>query len=287
VSALAYFWFVRGHLTEGLDRLERALSRGGSAPAPLRARALFGAATIARSVGNYARMRDLTEESLAIHRSLGDLPGIAQSLDRLSVAVSHLGDHAHGIELGQESAAIYRALGDDHGLAITLNNLGSQFLSIGEIAAAEASLEEALAVFEHLGLRYRMSGALVNLALAAYLCDRHADALRLYRRVVEMTLELDYDEMLIYGLGGVAATLCATGSAEPAATLLGAAAAAAEASRVVLAPLEQGIHDETARAVATALGDAAATELSETGRQLTLADAAARALGDFRHPVPA
>jgi predicted ATPase/DNA-binding SARP family transcriptional activator len=287
VSALAYFWFVRGHLSEGLDRLERALSRGAGAPAPLRARALFGAATIARSVGDYARMRGLTEESLALHRSLGDLPGIARSLDRLSVAVSHLGDHDRGIELGQESAAIYRALGDDHGLAITLNNLGSLFLSVGEVEAAEASLEEALAVFEHLGLRYRLSGALVNLALAAYLCDRHADALRLYRRVVAMTLELEYDEMLIYGLGGVAATLCATGSAEPAATLLGAAAAAAEASRVVLAPLEQRIHDETSRAVATALGDAAAAELSEMGRQLTLADAAARALGDFRHRVPA
>jgi predicted ATPase/DNA-binding SARP family transcriptional activator len=279
VAALAYYWFVRGHLSEGSSRLEGGLGRHGNAPAQARARALLGAATIARSQGDYVRMREVTEASLALYRSLGDLPGIAGALDRLSIAVSRV-DHARGIALNQESAAVYRELGDDHGLAITLNNLGSQLLVVGEYEAAKSSLEEALVVFERLGLGYRISGVLINLGLAAYLADRHADALTFFRRGIALALELDYEEMLIYGIAGMAATLAANGRAEPAATLLGAADAAARAAGVVIEPQEHRIHDEATIALKAALGEEAFAELHVAGRQLDLRDAAALALGE-------
>jgi hypothetical protein len=85
----------------------------------------------------------------------------------------------------------------------------------------------------------------------------------------------------------VAAALAVLGDAEQSATLLGAATAAAEAAGIVLEPLERTIHDDTGRALESALGEEVAAALSEAGRRLTLADAVGRALGDFHPRVPA
>jgi tetratricopeptide (TPR) repeat protein len=282
VGALAYFWVIRDQLSEARSRLEGALSRGRRAPAALRAKVLFGAARFANSLGDDERMRELMEESLAVYRSLGDRTGVARSLDGLGIAVSNLGDLSRGIELNQQSAAIYRELGDDRGLAITLNNLGSLCLSLGEHERATLALEEALAVFERLGLRDRMPIALGNLGLAALLRGRPQDALASLRRSVEVALELDYTEGLIYGLEGIAAALTATGAFERAATFIGAADAAAEATSVVLEPLERGIHDETRQTLLGALGEDAFAAIEAAGRQLPLTDAATAALSASR-----
>lgn len=285
-AALAYFWLVRGHLSEGRSRLEAALAHGDGAPAPLRARTLFGAGRFANSLGDDERMRDLMEECLAVYRSLDDRPGIARALDGLGIAASNLGDTSRGIALNQESAALYRALGDDRGLAVTLNNLGSLLLGIGAHEQAAVHLEEALAVFEALGLDDRVSVVLGNLGLAALLGNRPDHALGFFRRGIALAYSLDYTETVVYDLEGIAATLAATGAEEEAATLLGAGEAAAETAGVVLEPLERRIHDETSSALRAALGDAFAA-IHAAGRLLPPADAVALALGKTQPLVPA
>ena len=286
-GALAYFWVVRGHLSEGQRRVEAALAHGADAPAPLRARALFGAARFANSLGDVPAMRDFMEQSLAVYRDVGDRWGIARSLDGLGIATSNLGEYERGIELNQESAAIYRELGDDRGLAITLNNLGSVLLDVGDYEGARVRLEEALAVFEGLGLRDRISVVLCNVGHAAFLGDRPDDALGFYRRGIAVAQELEYAEMVIYGLHGVAAVLSATGEAERAATLLGAADAAAEARGLMLEPFESRIHEQTTRALEDALGEEAFAAIHAAGTQIALSDAAADALGQPEQRVPA
>jgi predicted ATPase len=280
VAALAYFWTVRGQLSEGRARLESALERGDRAPAPLRAKALFGAARFANSLGDDDRMRALMEECLVVYRSLGDEPGIARSLYGLGIAVSNLGDHARGIALNQEAAVIYRKLGDDRGLAITLNNQGSLLLGVGDAEGARAVLEEALAVFETLGLLDRLPVVLGNLGIAELVADRPADALDCFRRSLAIARDLDFTEAQIYALEGVAAALAASSQEERAATLLGAAHAAAEIAGVVLEPLERRVHDETTRALKDALGEDAFVELHGAGRHVELAAACASALSE-------
>jgi predicted ATPase/DNA-binding SARP family transcriptional activator len=286
-GALAYFWVVRGHLSEGQRRVEAALRHGDDAPAPLRARALFGGARFANSLGDVPAMRDFMEQSLAVYREVGDRWGIARSLDGLGIATSNLGEYDRGIALNQESAAIYRELGDDRGLAITLNNLGSVLLDVGDYEGARVRLEEALAVFDGLGLRDRISVVLCNVGHAAFLGDHPDEALGFYRRGIAVAHELEYAEMVIYGLGGVAAVLCATGEAERATTLLGAADAAAEARGLVLEPFESRIYDQTKQALEDALGEEAFAAIHAAGTQIALGDAAAYALGQPEQRVPA
>lgn len=278
-AALAYFWIIHSQLSEGQARLEAALDHD-DVPAPLRAKALFGAARFANSVGDDERMRELLERSLALYRSLGDQHGVAKSLDGLGIALSNLGDTSSGIELNYQSAAVYRELGDDQGLAITLNNLGSLLLTTGEYPRARECLEEALGAFAALGLRDRLPIVLANLGLATLLDERADEALVHLRQSLTLALELDYTESVIYGLEGVAAALTTTGAARSAATLLGAADAAARTAGVVLEPLERRIHGQTVTALEDALGDEVLIELQAAGRQLELRDAAALALGE-------
>jgi hypothetical protein len=78
-----------------------------------------------------------------------------------------------------------------------------------------------------------------------------------------------------------------TGWAERAARLLGAAAAAREATGALLPPVEQPDHDATVQAARVALGEAAFATAWAAGQALTLDEAVAEALAeDEANPPP-
>ncbi|MGH2397248.1 MAG: ATP-binding protein, partial [bacterium] len=82
-TALWRFWHVRGHWTEGRQRLEAAISAATRAQPSLRARALHAAGMLAQRQGDYERATTLSEESLTLQQTLGDAHGIATSLTTL------------------------------------------------------------------------------------------------------------------------------------------------------------------------------------------------------------
>ena len=95
-GALVRFWSTHGHPSEGLRWLETALAAAGDAPATVRAKALHGAASLARLVGQLERARDYWRESLDLIRHVGDAGGVAQALDGLGSLAFDRGDHPAG-----------------------------------------------------------------------------------------------------------------------------------------------------------------------------------------------
>lgn len=73
------YWLARGFLAEGRTWVEAALAAVPD-PSPDRARALIALGAFEVRRGTSARLRELGAEAVAIHRSLHDLPGLAQSL---------------------------------------------------------------------------------------------------------------------------------------------------------------------------------------------------------------
>ena len=63
-SALWWFWWVRGHLSEGRAWLEQALTASDDAPDEMRARALYGAGSLAEAQGDYEQAVQFHEEAL-------------------------------------------------------------------------------------------------------------------------------------------------------------------------------------------------------------------------------
>jgi predicted ATPase len=102
-GALWLFWFMRGRLTEGREWLEELLALADRETHRVaRAKALAGAATLARYQGDHTAARLLAEQALAIHRELSDQQGIANALDTLGYLAFYREDFATAGTLYQE-----------------------------------------------------------------------------------------------------------------------------------------------------------------------------------------
>jgi predicted ATPase len=89
---LAWFWQVRGHISEGRARLAELLTLAGSSPPVLRAESLRIAASLALSQSDDRVARALFEESLTIRRGLGDPAGLLGPLSGLGYTAMQQGD---------------------------------------------------------------------------------------------------------------------------------------------------------------------------------------------------
>jgi predicted ATPase/class 3 adenylate cyclase/tetratricopeptide (TPR) repeat protein len=174
-ASLWRFWSVRGHLTEGRERLAELLAleqADGGEPVTAerraaRASALNGAGALAWHQGDYAGAGALYEESLAIRRELGDTPGVAASLSNLGLMEYEQGDYASGAALLEESLSLRRELGDRNGIAASLSNLGMIAYAQRDYPRARMLHEESLAIRRALGDQRAAALSLSNLGWVA------------------------------------------------------------------------------------------------------------------------
>ena len=75
-AAMTAFWSVRGHYTEGRQRLDELLALAAE-PSVARVSALNGAAWLAIDQGDYAHGASLLDQSIGLGRALGDTVGEA------------------------------------------------------------------------------------------------------------------------------------------------------------------------------------------------------------------
>ncbi len=168
-GALRRFWEVKGHLSEGRERLLAALAAPGAGmPSPERASVLNGAANIARLQGDFAASQTLLEEDLAISQTLNDRPRAGATLNTLGLLARERGETDQARALLLESLAILRGTDNCEGVAITLNSLGLLATDQGDLAAARQWLEESLQLRRAQGDVIGTSVALMNLGNVAY-----------------------------------------------------------------------------------------------------------------------
>ena len=162
---LAWFWTVRGQITEGRARLSGLLSVSSTAPGALRAEALYAAGTLALSQSDLAGARHLFEESLAIGREL-QRPGWTVG----AALRSRRGRHAAGRQRPcgaalEEALAIQTELHDGIGMGESLNSLANLAHRRGDLVATRALYERAMAVNREFG--YRVDVVMHNLGVLA------------------------------------------------------------------------------------------------------------------------
>jgi predicted ATPase/DNA-binding SARP family transcriptional activator len=172
-GALAWFWLLRGHVTEGRRWLDQLLARSaGWEPTAARARALRGAGGYAVIQGDYGIARAQAEASVAMARAVGDERELAYALLWLSSALVYGGDPRAALALTEESLGICKRLGDQWGQASALLRSGIPALELGEITLAQARFVESLVLYRAVEERWGMASALVELGNLAY---RHGD----------------------------------------------------------------------------------------------------------------
>lgn len=182
-SELWWFWWVRGHLTEGRDWLVQALSYHVEGASRAQVKALIGLGTIADTQGeqeiavanyeealaisetigdaslkanslvnlgdiatfreDFPKARSLFRDALELSRSSADLLGTAKATRHLGLLAFFEGDEDGASVLFTESLAQMRRIKNIRGIATALTDLSIISLNLGEFEAAFRQLEEA------------------------------------------------------------------------------------------------------------------------------------------------
>jgi predicted ATPase/DNA-binding CsgD family transcriptional regulator len=307
-AVLWRFWFERGYLSEGRLWLDESLA-AQSAASPGRAHALSGNGVLARYQGDYERAetlcRDALElaltlddrmcvaeaytglaligsargdeaeaetrygEALAIYEGLGAQAATARALDRLALHFVICGEFDRARPLFERSFALFQRLGDSHGVALGLYGLAIVRLPGTEVAA-RAQCEESLGILRAVGDRRTFGKVLWNLADIDAALGHVETATAHYAE--SLTLFIEFGDRWFCGivLESAAFAFAATGDAEAAVRLLGAADAIWAAIEVPLPALLRERHDRLLAEARSSLGEARCQAAWEGGRQVPL-----------------
>jgi tetratricopeptide (TPR) repeat protein len=271
-AALFWFWFVRGHIAEGLAFSERVLARATAVAIPIRVKTLAAASWLAYMAGVLPRAREWAEEGLAYIR--GD--ATASSMLRLFVtrglvAIAEGDDRLAGSVL-EEGLAAAQGARDKLELALLYNGVGELRRSLGDYNEARTAYEAGLVLSREIGSASFEGVLLFDLGAVALAqgdvtaaIEFYQDALRTAPRTSGLPAVLE----------GVAEVLATCGESERATRLFASAAAMREAAGHPVEHTDRPAHERAVSLVRETLGDARFAVLWAEGRAAARQDAIA------------
>lgn len=189
-AGLGWFWFVRGYLTEGRERLVTSLA-ADDVRSSTRANALVGIGALAGMQGDYRHAVRMLEGGVAIFRELGDERHLPFALATLGYNRSQQGEHALAAAACEEGLAIARSAALTWETALNLWLLGEIKLFQGEHQQARNLLEESLTLFRRCGDTWGMAFSQNSLGLIARRYGEYARAEELVRHALDLFQELN------------------------------------------------------------------------------------------------
>jgi predicted ATPase/DNA-binding SARP family transcriptional activator len=188
-GALWDFWFLHGHLREGMEWIESALALPMPVTDPARARALNSLAAGFTRHGEQSRAQPLLLESLPIWRASNNQSGVARTLNLLGAVAFYDTDYPTACQFYTESLEAWRKLDEPWLTGNVLANLGLTFLHMEDFDRAEDFFNESMTLQRSIGDQDVKIVALANLgfvllhrgdyARATVLCQEFLDNNRL------------------------------------------------------------------------------------------------------------
>jgi DNA-binding CsgD family transcriptional regulator/Tfp pilus assembly protein PilF len=188
-GALAIFWRVRGHFSEGRGLAEAALAASNGKWPAREAKTLWAAGFMALMANDPAGAIPPLEESLSHFSELGDLQGRARALLMLGNSRLYCGDPTWRGVL-EESAALAREATDPWCLSLALFVAGYALTSRNELPAARPLLEESLQVARMAQEKQGLRAALIGLGKVTLRQGDYASAEALLREALAIADEL-------------------------------------------------------------------------------------------------
>ena len=222
-GALYRFWYMRGYLAEGRDRLERLLAReqaGNSA----RVRALHGAAVMAACTGDPETAETRAEEARDLAHKLGDVWGEAYAVYMLGVAATEREDWSGALPFFEASLDVFRRLSDDHYLLLAMDGVAWMLRMLGDRERSTRLYEETLARARASGDPQVVALQLWQLAGLAAKEGRTKEALAMLREALVLNRDEGYREGVAEVMVVIACTLQDASAPAAAPALLAAAA---------------------------------------------------------------
>jgi non-specific serine/threonine protein kinase len=278
--ALRLFWFMRGYLTEGRERLAQILELGAISD-HARAQALDCAGFLARYQGDYAAAGRLIGESLAIWRSLEHSQGIADSLSNLGYVTLHQGDYQAARALYEESLGLHQAAGNQQGLADCLSHLGAAAFYQGDYSAARQFHEQSLAIWRVLGDVVGAAYALYHLGDVALSQKDQAAAAAWFKESLTASAQIEWPWGIVSAVEGVAGIAALHSHAHAALRLAGFAARLRKTVAIPLSPAREQVLARRLEPARSMLSEPAYTSAWAEGEALALEQAVGDAFAEL------
>lgn len=229
-----WYWYIRGHFSEGREWMERILSDGSALSPRGRARVLAVLAVLAFAQADFDGVVANGAESAKLARLAGDLPVLAFAL--LSQANGAIG-RGHGSQANvyaTESASICRTLEDWTGLGLATAVEFHSAAVAGDLARATKILTAADEHLRRGGAHWNRAYLLILRAEAAHLTGDLPRAVRCFRESIALSARIGDIILLLFGLTGLASALAQQGDGVRAARLFGAVATLQERTGTTL-----------------------------------------------------
>jgi predicted ATPase/class 3 adenylate cyclase/DNA-binding CsgD family transcriptional regulator len=279
-ACLQRFWLLRGNLGESRRLLERLLAHPAAQdPSRARARALFVAGTLAVWQGtDDAAAQRLHEESLALWRTLGDVPGSANARCALGWLARRRGDPAGARAHLLEAVSLSRAAGDVKCIRWSLEELADLDASMGATQQAGALYDEALGLARRDGDDHSIAALLRSIGELLHDQGEHHRAVATLRESLSISFALQDNNCGPLCLDSLARALGALGHASRAITLFGAADALRSRQGNVVPASQRAGHDRWIVEAGRSLSDGDFATAWERGRSLSFEQAVDHAL---------
>lgn len=208
VAALARFWLIRGHFTEGRRWVDEVLETVGGDISSLPLLQIANeAGSFAFAQGQFETARERYEKALAGARAAGNREMEASLCNNLGNAWIRLSKPAEASVWYERSLAMSTELGDDFRRAITLGNLGTVAHYRADMDEALRRYIECIALWRQLGNTHGEVPMLLNLLYLLAPQPAYADRARSYAdQCLDLARKLGdrWDEALVFmGVGQI------------------------------------------------------------------------------------
>jgi predicted ATPase/DNA-binding CsgD family transcriptional regulator len=276
LSAIDEFWFARPYQAEVLRWLETGLHSALEIPDSVRLRALGIAVFMAFDLGMGPAAIAYAEDALALAQELGEPLALGLAHFRAGLTWAYFGDWMRAAGAYDAALALLRGIGEPILMATVLAEIGDYTLLHGNVADAVPLLDEALAIHRTSGYSWSFAETLNYRGHAALLTGDPSHAARLFAESLVATEEISDLRILMGTVASLSGVTIALGHPTRGVRLLGAVAAAQEASG--MRRIAHAVH--TARIAAelrVLLAEPAFAAAWNEGYALPFADAVAEA----------
>jgi tetratricopeptide (TPR) repeat protein len=278
-GAMGSHWYRHGQARQGSEPLERLLKLDSQAAPAVRANALRRLGVLLEQLRDPDAATAPLQEALQIYRDLGDRAGEAGCLNSLGIVARTAGNPDDARPLLESALEIRRELGDVEGESATLSNLGVLAVDRREFALAADLFEESVAIDKQRGDEWGAAITASNLGVVRIEQGDSEAGTKLITEAMLSLAALDDMDGVASCLEAMAAAHIHDGRPVQGVRMEGAALTARAHYGLPEDPAELERKRSWLDRARRSMGDVAYEEALDQGRQMTVDQAIAYALG--------
>lgn len=276
-SAIWRFWLQRGYLLEGRSWLEELLEMNPGVASLERARGFVALGGLTFWLFDSNKTEAAYESARGIFGEIGDDEGRAEAIFNLAYVPAMRNQLSDARGRFEASLEVAREVGLPHLIARNQIMLGILAVSTGDPSSAESYFEQAVRFFGQSGDRFHVAWATRGLGSARFALGQIDEARSAYLQGLRLYSEVRNLPGIGQSLREISGFESSQGNHIAAMRLAGATAALRETIGVS-APIPDIIQIDVEGDARKAIGDGAAEDAFEEGRQLAVEEAVAFAV---------